>query len=74
MLAPARLATRELERRVVPKSILTILPGGVVPTPAGAYLAAVDRFGGFGYSIEELEATSPWLRATADQTLGYFFS
>ncbi len=82
-LARARLSAIELEREVVPKDFIAIVPfegkhqtcrltlvcGGLVPSLAGDYLAAVDRFGGFGYSVEALEAASPDTRKAADETL-----
>ena len=33
------------------------------------YLANVDRFGSFAYSVEELDAASPSVRQVADETL-----
>ena len=39
-------------------------------SPAGAYLAAVDRFGSFGYSTAELAAAPEEVRTVTDETLG----
>ena len=48
--------------------------GGVVSSAAGIYLAAVDRFGSFGYSVKDLAAASAGVRQAADQTLGSIVS
>lgn len=69
--AQARLAMIELEAANVSPDFRAIQPGdGVVPYAAGGYLAAVDRFGSFGLSLDELESASEDVRAAADETLG----
>lgn len=70
-LARARLTAIEIGRDVVSPDLIAIGPeGGIVYSPAGAYLAAVDRFGSFGYTDAELAAAAPEVRAVADETLG----
>ena len=66
-LVRARLAIVELEREVVPPSFSE---GIDLAVPAASYLAAVDRFGSFAYSLEELAGASPSARQRADSTLG----
>ncbi len=83
-LARARLTAIELERAVVPDQYLALpakgqtckrlVCGGVVSSAAGIYLAAVDRFGSFGYSVKDLAAASAGVRQAADQTLGSIVS
>jgi hypothetical protein len=70
-LARARLTAIEIERGVVGKGSVPVYSSvGIVPTTAGAYLAAVDRFGTFGYTTAELAAAPEEVRTVADETLG----
>jgi hypothetical protein len=68
-LVRARLAIVDLERNIVDPDQLVAGPeGGVVATPAGAYLASADRFGSFGLSVDELASASEETRRIADET------
>lgn len=70
-LAQARLSAIEIERAVIGSGPVPIYSDqGVIPTTVGKYLAAVDRFGSFGYTPAELAAAAPGVRAIADETLG----
>jgi hypothetical protein len=70
-LAKARMTAIEIERDVVPPDLVaTGSQGGFVTTRASDYLAAVDRFGSFGYSVPALSAAPEDVRTAADETLG----
>jgi hypothetical protein len=70
-LAKARMTAIEIERDVVPPDLVaTGSQGGYVTTRASDYLAAVDRFGSFGYSVPALTAAPEDVRTAADETLG----
>jgi hypothetical protein len=70
-LAKARMTAIEIERDIVPPDLVaTGFQGGFVTTRASDYLAAVDRFGTFGYSITALTAAPEGVRTAADETLG----
>ena len=69
--ARARLAAIEIEREIIGGGPIPVYSDqGVIPTTGAAYLAAVDRFGSFGYSTAELAAAPEEVRTLADETLG----
>ncbi len=67
----ATLAIVELHRDLVPPAYGANL---ALPVRADDFLATVDRFGTFAYSVEELATASSDVRQTADETLGGILS
>jgi hypothetical protein len=74
--ARADLGAIELARGFIPEDFnLAATPqlrdtlGGHLPVSATSYLAAVDRFGSYAFSPDELLDQSPQIRADADRVL-----
>lgn len=67
----ATLAIIELQRDLVPAGYGANFD---LPIRADDFLAAVDRFGTFAYSMEELATAPADVRQTADETLGGILS